>query len=120
MDKNTIIGFVLIALIVIGFVQITKPNDKEIAAQKRYNDSIALVQQAKPNVAVKTASGTISKDSLAVNDTTNNASAFGDFSVASKGEDKFYTLENELVKITLSSKGGRIYSVQLKKYSKRD
>ena len=120
MDKNTIIGFVLIALIVIGFVQITKPNDKEIAAQKRYNDSIALVQQAKPNVAVKTVSGTISKDSLAVNDTTNNASAFGDFSVASKGEDKFYTLENELVKITLSSKGGRIYSVQLKKYSKRD
>ena len=120
MDKNTIIGFVLIALIVIGFVQITKPNDKEIAAQKRYNDSIALVQQAKPNVAVKTVSGTISKDSLAVNDTTNNASAFGDFSVAAKGEDKFYTLENELVKITLSSKGGRIYSVQLKKYSKRD
>ena len=120
MDKNTIIGFVLIALIVIGFVQITKPNDKEIAAQKRYNDSIALVQQDKPNVAVKTVSGNISKDSLAVNDTTNNASAFGDFSVASKGEDKFYTLENELVKITLSSKGGRIYSVQLKKYSKRD
>jgi len=120
MDKNTIIGFVLIALVVIGYVQITKPSDKEIAAQKRYNDSIALVQQAKPNVAVKTVSGTISKDSLAVNDTTNNASAFGDFSVASKGEDKFYTLENELVKITLSSKGGRIYSVQLKKYSKRD
>ena len=120
MDKNTIIGFVLIALVVIGYVQITKPSDKEIAAQKRYNDSIALVQQAKPNVAVKTVSGNISKDSLAVNDTTNNASAFGDFSVASKGEDKFYTLENELVKITLSSKGGRIYSVQLKKYSKRD
>ena len=120
MDKNTIIGFVLIALVVIGYVQITKPSDKEIAAQKRYNDSIALVQQAKPNIAVKTVSGTISKDSLAVNDTTNNASAFGDFSVASKGEDKFYTLENELVKITLSSKGGRIYSVQLKKYSKRD
>lgn len=120
MDKNTIIGFVLIALIVIGFVQITKPSDKEIAAQKRYNDSIALVQQNKPNVAVKTVSGTISKDSLAVNDTTNNASTFGDFSVASKGEDKFYTLENELVKVTLSSKGGRIYSVQLKKYSKRD
>ena len=120
MDKNTIIGFVLIALVVIGYVQITKPSDKEIAAQKRYNDSIALVQQAKPNVAVKTVSGTISKDSLAVNDTTNNASAFGDFSVASKGEDKYYTLENELVKITLSSKGGRIYSVQLKKYSKRD
>jgi len=119
MDKNTIFGFVLIAVIVLGYMQITKPSEKEIAAQKRYNDSIALVQQSKAHVAVKTISETVS-DSVAANDTTNNSGAFGDFSVASKGEDKFYTLENELVKITLGSKGGRIYSVQLKKYSKRD
>jgi len=119
MDKNTIFGFVLIAVIVLGYMQITKPSEKEIAAQKRYNDSIALVQQSKAHVAVKTISETVS-DSVAANDTTNNSGAFGDFSVASKGEEKFYTLENELVKITLGSKGGRIYSVQLKKYSKRD
>lgn len=119
MDKNTIFGFVLIAVIVLGYMQITKPSEKEIAAQKRYNDSIALVQQSKAHVAVKTISETVS-DSVAANDTTSNSGAFGDFSVASKGEEKFYTLENELVKITLGSKGGRIYSVQLKKYSKRD
>ena len=119
MDKNTIFGFVLIAVIVLGYMQITKPSEKEIVAQKRYNDSIALVQQSKAHVAVKTISETVS-DSVAANDTTNNSGAFGDFSVASKGEEKFYTLENELVKITLGSKGGRIYSVQLKKYSKRD
>ena len=100
-------------------MQITKPSEKEIAAQKRYNDSIALVQQSKAHVAVKTISETVS-DSVVANDTTSNSDAFGDFSVASKGEEKFYTLENELVKITLGSKGGRVYSVQLKKYSKRD
>ncbi len=120
MDKNSIIGFVLIALIFLGFMQLNKRSDKEIAAEKRYNDSIALVEQNKADVVGKTANGAISKDSLAVNDTTNNTSAFGDFSVAAKGEEKFYTIENELVKITLSNKGGRIYSVQLKKYSKRD
>lgn len=119
MDKNTIFGFVLIAVIVLGYMQLTKRSDKEIAAERRYNDSIALVQQSKAHVAVKTISETVS-DSVAANDTTNNSGAFGDFSVASKGEEKFYTLENELVKITLGSKGGRIYSVQLKKYSKRD
>lgn len=119
MDKNTIFGFVLIAVIVLGYMQITKPSEKEIAAQKRYNDSIALVQQSKAHVAVKTISETVS-DSVVANDTTSNSGAFGDFSVASKGEEKFYTLENELVKITLGSKGGRVYSVQLKKYSKRD
>ncbi|HJV79123.1 MAG TPA: membrane protein insertase YidC, partial [Paludibacter sp.] len=103
-----------------GFMQLNKRSDKEIAAEKRYNDSIALVQQNRTDVAEKTANGAISKDSLAVNDTTSSTSAFGDFSVAAKGEEKFYTIENELVKITLSNKGGRIYSVQLKKYSKRD
>ena len=121
MDKNTIIGFVLIALIFLGFMQLTKRSDKEIAAEKRYNDSIALVQQNKTDVAGKIANGAISKDSLALNDsTTKGDDAFGDFSIAAKGEEKFYTIENELVKITLSNKGARVYSVQLKKYSKRD
>ena len=122
MDKNTILGFVLIALIVIGFSVLNKPSEKE-AAIKRTNDSIALVEQSKAELAGKVSNETVLKDSVAVKDTTTylkNADAFGDFSVASKGEEKLFTLENELIKITLSNKGGRIYSVQLKKYSKRD
>ena len=122
MDKNTILGFVLIALIVIGFSVLNKPSEKE-AAIKRTNDSIALVEQSKAELAKRIPNVTVSKDSVAVKDTTsnlNNADAFGDFSIASKGEEKFFTLENELIKITLSNKGGQIYSVQLKKYSKRD
>jgi len=47
MDKNTIFGFVLIALIIIGFSQLNKPSESEIANQRRYNDSIALVEQVK-------------------------------------------------------------------------
>jgi len=123
MDKNTILGFVLIALIVLGFSQLNKKSDKEIAAEKRYNDSIAFVEQNKVAPAGIAAKAVVSKDSLAVNDTTSKATStdvFGDFSPASQGVEKFYTLENELVKITLSNKGGRIYSVQLKKYSTRD
>jgi len=123
MDKNTILGFVLIALIILGFSQLNKKSDKEIASEKRYSDSIAFVEQNKTALSGKVATGAVSKDSTAVKDTTNKVNgtdAFGDFSVASKGTEKFYTLENELVKITLSNKGGRIYSVQLKKYNKRD
>jgi len=123
MDKNTILGFVLIALIVLGFSQLNKKSDKEIAAEKRYNDSIAFVEQNKVDLAGKVSKEAVSKDSLAINDTTkkvNNADVFGNFSPSAQGEEKFYTLENELVKITLSNKGGRIYSVQLKKYSTKD
>jgi len=126
MDKNTIIGFVIIALIIIGFAQLNKPNEEELARQQRYNDSIALVEQAKleSEVAMKNAQAATATDSVMATDTTNLAAkvadAFGSFSVAAQGEEKFYTLENELVKLSFSNKGGRIYSAELKNYKTHD
>jgi len=121
MDKNTIFGFILIALIVLGYYQVTKPSDKEIAAQAHYKDSIALVEKKNAELAQTAKVGTVTADSVAAKDSTKtNADAYGDFSVSAKGEEKFYTLENNLIKVTLSNKGGRVYSVQLKKFSKRD
>jgi len=121
MDKNTIIGFVLILAIVIGFTQLSKPSDKEIAAQKRYNDSIALVEQNKTSSqALVDSTKAIANDSVLKNDTSKLADAFGGFGLAAKGEEKFYVLENELVKLTISSKGGRVYSALLKNYRTHD
>ncbi|MGB4414091.1 MAG: membrane protein insertase YidC [Paludibacter sp.] len=126
MDKNTIFGFVLIALILIGFSVMNRPNEEEIAKQQRYNDSIALVERAKmeTEIARQKAETVLTVDSVNPNDTTAVADlvadAYGDFSVAATGEEKFYTLENELVKLTLSNKGGRIYSALLKKYQTHD
>ena len=45
MDKNTWIGFLLIALIIIGFSWISRPSKEELAERQRIHDSIALVQQ---------------------------------------------------------------------------
>ena len=45
MDRNSIIGIVLIAGIFVVWGIVNKPSEEEIARQKRYNDSIALVQQ---------------------------------------------------------------------------
>jgi len=88
MDKNTILGFVLIALIVLGFSQLNKKSDKEIADEKRYSDSIAFVEQNKVEIAANVSKQAVLKDSVAVNDTTSKATtadAFGDFSVAAQG-----------------------------------
>ena len=46
MDKNTIIGFVLIAAVLIGFSWWSRPSDEEIA-QQRIQDSIAAVAKQK-------------------------------------------------------------------------
>jgi len=121
MDKNTIIGFVLILAIVIGFTQLNKPSEQEIATQ-RYNDSIALVEQNKveSKIAASEPKALTSPDSVATNDTSKIADSFGGFSASAQGQEKFYTLENELIKLTLSSKGGRIYSAQMKNFQTHD
>jgi len=124
MDKNTIFGFVLIALILVGFSVMNRPSEEELAQQQRYSDSIALVQKNEAaSVAQQKPEAVLAADSINPNDTAalaKAADAFGDFGVAAAGEEKFYTLENDLVKLTLSNKGGRIYSATLKNYQTHD
>ncbi len=47
MDKNTVIGLVLIFAIIVGFSWLNRPNEEQIEAQKRYRDSIQKVELAK-------------------------------------------------------------------------
>ena len=127
MDRNTIVGFLLIAGIMVGFTLLTRPSQEEIARQKKYNDSITLVRQQEMalqqvqdsvNKTIAFADSVVqSTDSTAV---AVRADAFGGFSAAAFGEEKFYTLENELLKLVVSSKGGRVYSAELKKYKAQE
>lgn len=45
MDKNTWIGVLLIAVVLIGFSLFNRPSKEELAARQHYNDSIAYVRQ---------------------------------------------------------------------------
>lgn len=125
MDKNTILGFVLIGLILIGFSVLNRPSEEEVARQQRYNDSIALVQEAQAAVQAQQQKQQISQPAdstlqTVTTDTTALADAFGAFNVAARGVEKTVVLENELVKLNVSTKGGRIVSAQLKKYQTHD
>lgn len=125
MDKKQIIGFVLIFALLIIMQLMNKPSKEQIAEKKR-QDSIAMVEKQKAldssdisddseiNIS-KEASVADSAISV-INNQTN--SLFGPFAnVASGTEEKFY-LENEDIKVTFSNKGGRIVNVLLKKYEK--
>lgn len=131
MDRNSIIGLVIIGAILIGFTVYNQPSDAEIAQLKRQQDSITLVEQAKTAKAAATkASLDTSANALAtINDTipvsdslkaATLVSKYGDFANAAFKEEKTITIENELVKYTLSNKGGRIISAILKKYKTHD
>lgn len=54
MDKNTITGLVLIGILLVGFSYLSRPSEEQIAAQKRYYDSIAVVQQQEEALKAKT------------------------------------------------------------------
>ena len=127
MDKNTLIGFLLIGLIFVGFSYYTRPSAEQIAAQKRYNDSISAVNAQQQLEIIE-----IEKQKSLQSDTTNLTTlsdsiresrlqnTYGEFSQAAEGEEAFITLENELLEVVLTSKGGRVYSARLKKYTDKE
>lgn len=126
MDRNTILGVILIFGIFIGFSYLNKPSEQQLAAAKHQRDSIEAVrvEQEKQIASEKKleetqaslSSGAVKSDSLASVAGQERKDKFGDFAEASVGTEKFYTIENNLMKVTFSNKGGRIYSVELKNY----
>ncbi|MCL2597617.1 MAG: membrane protein insertase YidC [Paludibacter sp.] len=125
MDKKTILAFALIALVFFVYTWVNKPSQEEIALQQ-YNDSIAAVErqqlanQFSDSIKLTDNANSSSLISSANTDSVNHISKFGAFGVAAVGTENFYTLENELVKITISNKGGRIYNAELKNYKTHD
>jgi len=122
MDKNTIIGFILIILVLIGFTLLNRPSKEQVEAQRRYQDSIANIQQSQKTEeqqaviqqAEETKGTETTSDSLGQ---TNLAAKFGDFAEVARGTEAFVTLENDFMILKISTKGGGIVSAQLKKYT---
>lgn len=126
MDKNTIIGFVLIAAIIVGFSLWNKPSKEEVARQQQYNDSIAVVKRQKMEAEAAAREANLLMLASQQNDTVETSvqekmeDLYGAFGVAAIGEEQFYLLENEHLRLELTSKGGRIYSAELKNYRTHD
>src|SRR5574344_611109 len=114
MDKNTIIGFVLIAAILIGFSWLNKPSEEELAKRKHYNDSITLVNQANEAAALL-------QQEMQQNDTATKETVVPTLSLkTSMGTEEFVTIENDLLKLVFSTKGGFVYSAELKQFRTHD
>ena len=125
MDRNTIIGFILMILIFAGFTWMNRPSQEQIEAQQRYQDSIATVQaKERAEFEAVVAAKEEAKFELDSNDSVNPDSLhlvqlqnkFGVFSSRADGQAEIVTLENELLEIKFSTKGGQVHSVRLKNY----
>lgn len=131
MDRNTIIGFVLIFGLLMAWQQFTKPSAEAVEAQQRMQDSLrvadSLAQLATTTLEEQqTSSETTTEGNGA---TPNNmqgdslrqlqmVAKYGAFAPAATGEEQFFILENEVLKLKISSKGGRIVEANLKQFKK--
>ncbi len=180
MDKNTLIGLLLMGVVIFGFMWLNQPSEAELAEQQRQMDSIAAAQQTERQRDISAGDvDTLSNDEIAhlqsvlenmpegnaainnegvilslkdgkiagtvsVADTTvqwdevmAHASANpaahnlavqavqrvldiyaknGSFAASLTGEEQFVTLENDSLKVELSTKGGIISRAVLKGY----
>lgn len=108
-------GLVLIALLLIGFSYFSQPSSEQIAAQKRYNDSIALVRKNEEALKAKQEAALASEKKI-----TLNADSSSLFFSSSKGTEEFTVIKNDLLELKLTNKGGRVYSAVLNNYKEQD
>lgn len=126
MDRNTIIGFLLIAAILVGFSLLNRPSEEQRQADMHRRDSIEMVRKAQYEAerkAQETAEAILAAQSEELADSIHDVRSrelYGAFSVSAKGEETFYTIENERLRVVLSAKGGRVYSAELKEYRAQD
>jgi len=126
MDRNTIIGLAMIGLILVGYSIFTKPAREAQMAERRRLDSIARVEQVRTmeEAQHQRAQGQESQtEATAVEDSASMerlSEELGDFVAGAVGEEEKVVLENEELKLTFSTLGGRPYTVQLKKYQTHD
>ena len=136
-NKNTLIGFLLIAVILFGWMYFMSPSKEQLAEQQRIQDSIRrarLEQMALDSIrlaeqqAAQAAALQADTAQLAGLDSLGRAQLmqnnlrdkYGIFAASADGSEQTWTIENQLQKLTFSSKGGFLQKVELKDYKTYD
>lgn len=103
MDRNTTIGLVLISSMLFAYFAFFAPDAKQIAEQK-------AAEATKTEVAAATPAASVTLPDSVL------AQKLGDLAPLAKGKEKEYVLENKDLKITFSTKGGKVKTVLAKNY----
>ena len=107
MDRNTVIGFVLLAVLLFLYLFFsTKGSHEQEAQRKAYADSVARVQSAKAAEQARL------KDTT----TVRLPDSIGGFQRAAYGGEQLVTVENKVMKVAFTTKGGQPKSITLKNY----
>ncbi|NCI49262.1 membrane protein insertase YidC [Sediminibacterium roseum] len=112
-DKNTVIGFVLLGLLFfVYFWYSNKTTNEARAFEQHKKDSLEKIRLAniKPQDTIAARIDSLKRDSIS------RISSAGDFQTAALGTEQLVTIENSVIKVTFTSKGGQVKQVELKNY----
>jgi YidC/Oxa1 family membrane protein insertase len=125
-DKTSYIGLFIIGAILFGWMYFNSPSKEQQAREKAKQDSIARVEEAKTkqkeSITPKQAEATPTKASVPLTDSARKADSakkmtdYGILYPAMKGTMANTLLENDMMKLVISNKGGKISSVELKNF----
>ncbi|MDR4988122.1 MAG: membrane protein insertase YidC [Bacteroidales bacterium] len=131
MTKENILGLVLIAAILIGYSIWMAPSEEERLEARRLQDSIREVQlreRARAEAILEEQARQVEDDMAGMPETFTDPavkdsleqnrirSRMGYFSRSAIGEEEYFVLENDVMKLKVTTKGGHPYSVELKDY----
>ncbi len=123
MDKNTIIGFSLMGLLLLGYFWWSLPTEQEIEEHRRYQDSIAAQAENAANRKAEQLAKLEEEERLAAAESDSvkmlkAADKYGAFAAVaiSKEIEKIVTLENALIRVEINTQGGDVNRVILKDY----
>ncbi|MBD1394938.1 membrane protein insertase YidC [Mucilaginibacter glaciei] len=118
MDKNTFTGLFLIMLIMGASIYFMKPDAAAIKKEQERAHADSLKKAGLPApAAANTAKFDTTKKATVVTDSAILKTPFG---AATAGSEQFVTLENKDLRLKLSTKGGRVYSAELKEFKTWD
>ena len=115
MDRNSITGVILIVLIVIGYNALFPPVIEVEAETSENNNTTVIIEEANVNEETNTS---IVSDTTELNDL--HQRTYGVFAQSAQGSDEDILIENDVLKLSISPKGGRIVSAILKDYQTSD
>lgn len=119
MDRNTIIGFVLIFVVVVGWTMWQQANYEEPPQKPKADTS--QVEQRKVQEALPVAEQSVGNEIVQLDDSLAKAKKYGSvFGTFTEGNEQFITIENDLLVAQISNKGGAIRNWRLKDFKKWD
>lgn len=125
MDKNTIIGLVLIMAVIFGFSWLNQPSKEELERRRQVQDSIAAVNEAnmlreRELERIQATNDSLAAVGAATADSASLTQIYGAFAPATIATNEHTVVENSKIRLTFSNKGGRVSAAEVKDYTRYD